>query len=170
MSWRSYFRTNLDEACDPSSENHPSPNSNSLSSASDTKREIQLLLDKIGKRDVVVDACLPPQLAQELRRNNINAIWVPAILGDGASDDEIMRELFFEDPRLWGESSNPKVLLTRDVEFYRRIEKKAILVNHRIAKLSGESFHAVDERQPKRRCHLNKAAHHSNLSFKNRQS
>jgi hypothetical protein len=168
MSWRSYFRTNLDEACNPSSENYPSSSSGNLRPERASRREIQLLLDKIGKRDVVVDACLPPQLAQELRRNNINAIWVPAILGDGVSDDEIMRELFYEDLRLWGNSNNPKVLLTRDVEFYRRIEKKAILVNHRVAKLSGESLHPFIQRQPKRRTHANKTAHNSNSGFRSR--
>jgi len=95
---------------------------------------ISLLLDKIGNRDVVVDACLPPQLANDLRGNNVNAIWVPAILGDGASDDDIVRELMLEDRSIWGGSTNQKVLLTRDVEFYRRIQKKAILVNHGLAK------------------------------------
>ena len=41
----------------------------------------------------MVDACLPPHaLAEDLRRRNINAEWVPAILGDGVSDDEIERQ------------------------------------------------------------------------------
>jgi len=59
----------------------------------DPSLEILPLLDQIGNRDVVVDACLPPQLANDLGRNNVNAIWVPAILGDGASDGEIERQL-----------------------------------------------------------------------------
>jgi hypothetical protein len=80
------------------------------------------LLDQIGNRDVVVDACLPPQLANDLRRNNVNAIWVPAMLGDGASDGEIERQLLAGrwDHR-WGGGDREKVLLTRDVEFYKRI-------------------------------------------------
>jgi hypothetical protein len=168
MSWRSYFRTNLVEACDPSSENPSSPGPNDFHPANDSRKEIQLLLDKIGKRDVVVDACLPPQLATELRRNNINAIWVPAILGDGASDDEIMRELFFENKRLWGNSNNQKVLLTRDVELYRRVEKKAILVNHRIAKLSGGGFIPLAAGHPKKKFH--RVPNHSRSTFRNNRS
>jgi hypothetical protein len=168
MSWRSYFRTNLVEACDPSSENPPAQTANHLAPVNDSRKEIQLLLEKIGKRDVVVDACLPPQLATELRRNNINAIWVPAILGDGASDDEILRELFFGNKRLWGNSSNQKVLLTRDVEFYRRVEKKAILVNHRTAKLSGGGFSPLVIGHAKKRFH--RVPNRARSGFKNYRS
>jgi predicted nuclease of predicted toxin-antitoxin system len=96
--------------------------------------EITPLLNQIGNRDVVVDACLPPQLANDLRRNNVNAIWVPSILGDGASDGEIERQLLVGHwNRQWGESSREKVLLTRDVEFYKRIRRKAILVSYRVS-------------------------------------
>jgi hypothetical protein len=96
--------------------------------------EILPLLDQIGNRDVVVDACLPPQLANDLRRNNVNAIWVPAILGDGASDGEIDRLLLVGRwNRLWGEDGKEKVLLTRDVEFYKKIRGRAILVSYRIS-------------------------------------
>ena len=59
----------------------------------DPDAEILSLIKKIGDRDAVVDACLPPKLANDLRRNSVNAIWVPAILGDGVSDDEIERQL-----------------------------------------------------------------------------
>ena len=168
MSWRSYFRTNLVEACDPSSENSLAPPSSDYTPLKDSRKEIQDLVDKIGKRDVVVDACLPPQLASELRRNNINAIWVPAVLGDGATDDEILRELFYDDKRLWGNSSNQKVLLTRDVEFYRRVERKAILVNHRTAKLSGGGFAPLTMRHPKKK--FRRISNHSESGFKNYKS
>ena len=57
-----------------------------------TTYDVEFLLSQIGDRDAVVDACLPPQLAEDLRRRNINAVWVPAILGDGVSDDEIERQ------------------------------------------------------------------------------
>lgn len=82
----------------------------------------------------MVDACLPPQLANDLRRNNVNAIWVPAILGDGATDGEIERQLLAGrwDQR-WGGGNREKVLLTRDVEFYKRIRGKAILVSYRMS-------------------------------------
>lgn len=141
MSSHKYFRTNLIEACD-------SPGSNGMSSLSpdsfledDPAKMIKQLLKKIGNRDVLVDACLPPQLANDLRRNNINAVWVPAVLGDGASDEDIIRELLLGNQGRGGDSgSNQKVLLTRDVEFYRRVEKRAILVSHRTAMLSGSGF------------------------------
>ena len=43
---------------------------------------------------MVVDACLfAPVSANDLRRSSVNAIWVPSILGDGASDEEIERQL-----------------------------------------------------------------------------
>ena len=96
--------------------------------------EIVPLLNQIGNRDVVVDACLPPQLANDLRRNNVNAIWVPAILGDGASDSEIERQLLLGRwNQQWGESNREKVLLTRDVEFYKRNRGKAILVSYHVS-------------------------------------
>lgn len=95
--------------------------------------EILPLLEKIGDRDVVVDACLPPQLANDLRRSNVNAIWVPAILGDGASDGEIERQLLVAGRwnKQWGSEGREKVLLTRDVEFYKRVRGKAILISYR---------------------------------------
>lgn len=101
--------------------------------------EISPLLEKIGDRDVVVDACLPPQLANDLRRNNVNAIWVPAILGDGASDGEIERQLLVAGcwNKQWGSESREKVLLTRDVEFYRRVRGRAILISYRTSNSSG---------------------------------
>jgi predicted nuclease of predicted toxin-antitoxin system len=96
--------------------------------------EILPLLSQIGDRDVVVDACLPPQLANDLRKNNVNAIWVPAILGDGASDGEIERQLLRGKwSQRWGGSDKEKVLLTRDVEFYKRIRGRAILVSYRVS-------------------------------------
>ena len=96
--------------------------------------EITPLLNQIGNRDVVVDACLPPQLANDLRRNNVNAIWVPSILGDGASDGEIERQLLVGHwNRQWGESSREKVLLTRDVEFFKKVHERAILVSYRVS-------------------------------------
>jgi hypothetical protein len=140
MSWRKYFRTNLLEACDSPKNNEESSHRTNSTLDDDPAKEIKQLLEKIGDRDVVVDACLPPQLANDLRGNNINAVWVPAVLGDGASDEEIIKELLFEDQGCRGDSSNQKVLLTRDVAFYRRIEKRAILVNHRTATLSGSGF------------------------------
>jgi hypothetical protein len=103
--------------------------------------EILPLLDQIGNRDVVVDACLPPQLAGDLRRNNVSAIWVPAILGDGASDGEIERQLLTGrwDQR-WGGGNREKVLLTRDVEFYKRIPGRAILVSYRVSNSAARRY------------------------------
>ena len=89
------------------------------------------LLAQIGKMDAVVDAFLPPQLARDLRERNINAIWVPPVLGDGASDIEIERQLLIGEGLLWESRSEEKVLLTRDVKFCRRLRKKAILVRYR---------------------------------------
>jgi len=96
--------------------------------------EILPLINQIGNRDVVVDACLPPQLANDLRRNKVSAIWVPAILGDGASDREIERQLLLGRwNQQWGGSDREKVLLTRDVEFYKRIRGRAILVSYKMS-------------------------------------
>jgi hypothetical protein len=92
--------------------------------------DVESLLDQIGDRDAVVDACLPPQLAEDLRRRNINAVWVPAILGDGVSDDEIERLLLIGHNYLW-EARKQKVLLTRDVRFSRKLKSRAILVRYR---------------------------------------
>ncbi|MDA4110992.1 MAG: hypothetical protein OK439_00525 [Thaumarchaeota archaeon] len=128
MSWRKYLRTNLAASCE-----HPTGNGTRAFTDdfySNETPDITLLLELIGGRDAVVDACLPPQLAQDLRRNNVNAVWVPAILGDGASDDEIIRQLLSEHQSSWGDSNNQKVLLTRDVEFYQRIRKRAILISY----------------------------------------
>jgi hypothetical protein len=104
--------------------------------------DIISLLSQIGNRDVVVDACLPPQLANDLRHNNLNAIWVPAILGDGATDGEIERQLLAGHwNKQWTSGGREKVLLTRDVEFYKRIRGRAILVSYRI-------FHPTSRRIP----------------------
>lgn len=89
----------------------------------------QLLLAQIGDRDAVVDVCLPPQLAEELRRSNINAIWVPAILGDRVSDEEIEKQLLIGGGLIW-QSKKQKALLTRDVRFFRKLRSRAILVRH----------------------------------------
>ncbi|MHB1867947.1 MAG: hypothetical protein ACYCPP_03280, partial [Nitrososphaerales archaeon] len=56
--------------------------SESFLETQNTTYDIEFLLGLIGDRDAVVDACLPPQLAEDLRRRNINAVWVTAILGD----------------------------------------------------------------------------------------
>src|SRR5579862_2361616 len=132
MSWRNNLRATIDatgnnwKRQDPHSQYSDDPD-----------REILLLIRKIGDRDAVVDACLPPQLANDLRRNNVNAIWVPAILGDGASDGEIERQLLAGRwSQQWGGGDREKVLLTRDVEFYRRIRGKAILVSYRVSSSS----------------------------------
>ena len=101
-----------------------------------------ILLDEIGDRDVVVDACLSPQLVEDLRRNHVNAVWVPAILGDGASDDEIDRQLL----RGFGEKKE-RVLLTRDVEFYKRIRNRAILVSFKSMTLKTRDLEELDLRK-----------------------
>lgn len=93
--------------------------------------DVESLLSQIGDRDAVVDACLPPQLAEDLRRKNINAVWVPAILGDGVSDDEIERLLLIGEGLLWETRKKQKVLLTRDVRFSRKLKSRAILVRYR---------------------------------------
>lgn len=95
-----------------------------------TTYDVESLLSQIGDRDAVVDACLPPQLAEDLRRRNINAVWVPAILGDGVSDEEIERQLLIGEGLLW-EARKQKVLLTRDVRFSRKLKSRAILVRYR---------------------------------------
>jgi len=112
----------------------------------DPSLEILPLLDQIGNRDVVVDACLPPQLANDLRRNNVNAIWVPAILGDGASDGEIERQLLRGSwsPRLGG-TEKEKVLLTRDVEFYKRTRGRAILVSYKVSNSAARKIQFNDK-------------------------
>ena len=93
--------------------------------------DVEFLLGQIGDRDAVVDACLPPQLAEDLRRRNINAVCVPAILGDGVSDDEIERQLLIGEGLLWESRKKHKVLLTRDVRFWRKLKNRAILVKYR---------------------------------------
>ncbi|MDG6905095.1 MAG: hypothetical protein JRN20_04840 [Nitrososphaerota archaeon] len=93
--------------------------------------DVESLLSQIGDRDAVVDACLPPQLVEDLRRRNINAVWVPAILGDGVSDEEIERQLLISGSLPWQARKKQKVLLTRDVRFSRRLKSRAILVRHR---------------------------------------
>ena len=96
-----------------------------------TTYDIEFLLGQIGDRDAVVDACLPPQLAEDLRRRNINAVWVPAVLGDGVSDEEIERQLLIGEGLLWESRKDQKVLLTRDVRFSRKLKSRAILVRYR---------------------------------------
>jgi hypothetical protein len=103
--------------------------------------EMLPLLNQIGNRDVVVDACLPPQLANDLRQNNANAIWVPAILGDGASDGEVERQLLGGRwSKQWGGEEREKVLLTRDVEFYKRVRSRAILASYRTSNFAARRF------------------------------
>ena len=106
------------------------PRTNEFYRIRNTNYDVETLLDQIGDRDAVVDACLPPQLAEDLRRRNINAVWVPAILGDGVSDDEIERLLLIGQNFLW-EARKQKVLLTRDVRFSRKLKSRAILVRYR---------------------------------------
>ncbi len=133
MSWRDSLRSTSDRV---QLNNFPSPSS-FPEAFEDPPIEMLPLLDQIGNRDVVVDACLPPQLANDLRRNNVSAIWVPAILGDGVSDGEIERQLLGGKwNRQWGGGEKEKVLLTRDVEFFKRIRGRAILVSYKISNSS----------------------------------
>jgi predicted nuclease of predicted toxin-antitoxin system len=91
-------------------------------------------MEEIGGRVAVVDACLPPQLADDLRERGASAIWVPAIMGDGVSDEEIDRQLLISDWQLSYFKSKRRVLLTKDVEFYKKIRNRAILVRrHHLA-------------------------------------
>ncbi len=122
--------------------------------------EMLPLIDQIGNRDVVVDACLPPQLANDLRRNNVNAIWVPAILGDGASDGEIERQLLGGRwSQHWGGTEKEKVLLTRDVEFYKRIRGRAILVGYKVSNSAARKLQSND----KIRRELKRIVRHENV-------
>ena len=101
-------------------------------------RSLDELFVWIGDKSVV-DACLP-QLAQDLRRNGVNAVWVPAMLGDGASDEEVEARLLSAG---WGtveQRRSERVLLTRDVRFYKRIRKRAILVSFKLSCLAHEQF------------------------------
>jgi hypothetical protein len=129
MSWRGNLRSSMERVGETRT------GSSSFSENYDgSATEIIPLINQIGDRDVVVDACLPPQLANDLRRNNVNAIWVPAILGDGASDGEIERQLLAGRwDQQWGGGDREKVLLTRDVEFYKRVRGKAILVSYHVS-------------------------------------
>ena len=97
-----------------------------------------LLMEEIGGRVAVVDACLPPQLADDLRERGASAIWVPAIMGDGVSDEEIDRQLLISDWQLSYFKNKRRVLLTKDVEFYKKIRNRAILVRR----------HHLAQRQP----------------------
>lgn len=115
-------------------------------------RDISYLLNKIGDRAVVVDACLPSHLAKDLRRSGIYAVWVPSMLGDGASDEEIERQLLIGGYGM-AHPSKEKVLLTRDVKFYRRIQRRAILVRYRPRRLSREIFSDGRHRQSNRIFH-----------------
>ena len=106
----------------------------------DSNRNLTELLARIGDKSVVVDACLPPQLVQDLRRNGVNAVWVPAMLGDGASDEEVEARLLRAG---WGtveQRRSERILLTRDVRFYKRIRKRAILVSFKSLCLAHEQF------------------------------
>jgi len=138
MSWRNNLRATID-ATGTDWKRHDVTYS-LVQFSDDPRTEILSLVEKIGDRDAVVDACLPPQLANDLRRNSVNAIWVPAILGDGASDEEIERQLLTSGLDKWGSSKKEKVLLTRDVEFYKRIRSRAILVSHRVSNLSARGM------------------------------
>jgi hypothetical protein len=69
MSWRDNLRSTTDRV-QLNKYSSPLPDG-----YEDLSIEILPLLDQIGDRDVVVDACLSPQLANDLRRNNVNAIW-----------------------------------------------------------------------------------------------
>jgi uncharacterized protein with PIN domain len=74
------------------------------------------LIQKIGKRSVIVDACLPLQLVKGLQKHGIDAIWVPYSLGASAKDDYIESQL------------NGRVLLTRDFAFAKKLGDKGILL------------------------------------------
>ncbi len=78
------------------------------------------LVTAIGERTAIVDACVSPRLVTELRSLGLDAIWVPAVLGDGVSDEEIQRLLL---------SKGQRVLLTQDVKFFRKMGQDAILLH-----------------------------------------
>ena len=138
MSWRDNLRSTIESTSENEFE------------ARRTRYNFEFLLAQIGDRDAVVDACLPPQLAEDLRRKNINAVWVPAILGDGVSDEEIERQLLIGEGLIWESRKKNKVLLTRDVKFFRKLRNKAILVRYR--DIVGRSL--VDTRELKRELKL----------------
>ena len=138
MSWRDNLRSTIESTSENEFE------------ARRTRYFFEFLLALIGDRDAVVDACLPPQLAEDLRRKNINAVWVPAILGDGVSDEEIERQLLIGEGMIWESRKKNKVLLTRDVKFFRKLRNKAILVRYR--DIVGRSL--VDTRELKRELKL----------------
>lgn len=137
MSWRSNLRSSV-ELASRTGETHTGSQRRNYN--------FEILLAQIGDRDAVVDACLPPQLAQDLRNHNINAVWVPAVLGDGVSDEEIERQLLIGVGLLWESRKKNRVLLTRDVKFFRKLRNKAILVRYR--DIVGRSL--VDSQQMKR--------------------
>jgi len=137
MSWRNSLRATIDAS---GNWKRNDIGYSLVQSYHDPGIEILSLIKKIGNRDAVVDACLPPQLANDLRKNSVNAIWVPTILGDGASDDEIERQLLTSGLDRWGSAKREKVLLTRDVEFYKRIRSRAILVSYRMPNMSARGF------------------------------
>ena len=118
MSWRDSLRSTIESTSEKNF-------------GTQSPSNFEFLLTQIGDRDAVVDACLPPQLAKDLRRRNINAVWVPAVLGDGVSDDEIERQLLIGEGLIWESRKKNKVLLTRDVKFFRRLRNRAILVRYR---------------------------------------
>lgn len=138
MSWRSNLRSTVELA---------SRTGEIRVETQSRNYNFDLLLAQIGDRDAVVDACLPPQLAQDLRNHNVNAVWVPAVLGDGVRDEEIERLLLIGEGLIWESRKEGKVLLTRDVKFYRRLRTRAILVNYQ--KLARDA--KKDSREQKRR-------------------
>ena len=128
------FRTSLKDLYDVSFQNRDFK----------TIRDLNILLSKIGDRVAVVDACLPPQLANELRRKGVPAVWVPAMLGDGASDQDIERKLLIAGGGEAGLREKERVLLTRDVRFYKRIQGRAILVRYRPPVVTEEDLNEFD--------------------------
>ncbi|MDA4129777.1 MAG: hypothetical protein OK457_03295 [Thaumarchaeota archaeon] len=62
MSWQKYFKTSLVDACEPPENHERFAFSNGQRHPGDSGKEISLLLEKIGNRDVEIDACLPLNL------------------------------------------------------------------------------------------------------------
>jgi predicted nuclease of predicted toxin-antitoxin system len=130
-------------AANTKNDSEQNPNS-SIQRWKRTSYDVDFLIARIGDRDAVVDACLPPQIVQDLRRNNVNAVWVPAMLGDGASDDEIDRQLLRSNWGEWEEKRRNRVLLTRDVEFYNKVRNRAILVSYRPSRISRQEIRELN--------------------------
>ena len=134
MSWRDNLRSKIESTSENEFETRR------------VRYDFEFRLAQIGDRDVVVDACLPPQLAEDLRRKNIDAVWIPAVLGYGETDEEIERQLLIGGGLIWESRKKNKVLLTRDVKFFRNLRNRAILIRFRDA--VGRSL--VDSRELKR--------------------